>query len=320
MLKVSPFEVNVNRVDISILIVNWNARDLLRECLRSVYDQSCHATCEVIVVDNASTDRTCECISEEFSQVRIIQSTQNLGFARGNNLGASHANGDYLLLLNPDTVVREDSIQSLWDCAQTHPEAGAVGGVCELPDGSIDPGCRQFEPDMTQRCLDLFGCAATKAAHLDRSIAFEGSVPILSGAYMMVRMGVWREMGGLDETFTLYAEETDFCYRIRKAGYDVCMTGKSRILHKVGSGNPNDPLRKLNCTRGLMHFYRKHFTAFQSTCVAIMIWLHSLERVLGSLVLMPWFGTSRSRCLRKRMSLVLRHPRSWWHGWQGQQL
>lgn len=310
----------IGDVDISILIVNWNTRELLCECLRSVYAQRCDVAYEVIVVDNASDDRSCDCIGEESGQVQLIRSSENLGFARGNNLAAKHACGDYLLLLNPDTVVQRDSLMNLFEYAKCHSDGGAWGGVCELPDGSVDPGCRQREPDIMQRFQDLFGLAATKVAHLDRGTDFEGHVPILSGAYMMVHSDVWREMGGFDESFTLYAEETDLCYRIRRAGYGIYMTGKSRIMHNTGSGDPYDSVRKLNSTRGLMHFYRKHFTHSQAICAATLIWIHSLERVFGSLVLLPWLGTSRSRSLRKRMSLVLRHPRLWWYGWQGQQL
>jgi len=310
----------MDRCNISVLIVNWNTCDLVCECLRSVYEQTCHATYEVIVVDNASDDGSCDCIGEEFDQVQLIRSSENLGFARGNNLAAKHACGDYLLLLNPDTVVQRDSLRTLLEYAKHHSDGGAWGGVCELPDGSVDPGCRQQEPDIRQRFQDLLGFAATKVAHLDRSTDFAGRVPILSGAYMMVHSDIWHEMGGFDESFTLYAEETDLCYRIRQAGYGIYMTGNSRIMHNTGSGDPYDPVRKLNCTRGLMHFYRKHFTHCQAICAATLIWIHSLERVFGSLVLLPWLGASRSRSLRKRMSLVLRHPRLWWHGWQGQQL
>ncbi len=305
---------------VSIIIVNWNARDLLRECLRSVYRETPNERFEVIVVDNRSSDASCEMVRNEYPHVILCENTVNLGFAAANNQGAEMAKGQYLLLLNPDTVVHNDSILNLLNCAHQYAEAGAWGGVCELPDGTVDPGCRQIQPSLRSAFRSLFGFASRLAAGMDRSREFEGIVPILHGAYMMVPSNVWRDVGGFDETFTLYSEETDLCYRIRKAGYEIYMTGKSRITHNAGSGNLYDPVRKLNCTRGVMHFYRKHFTPCQATCAAVMIWIHSLERALGSLVCMPWLGVSRSRCLRKRMSLVWRHPTWWWNGWQNQQL
>lgn len=310
----------MNSPDLSILIVNWNTRELICECLRSLYRVANDLNFEVVVVDNASQDDSCEYIESAFRQVRLVRSPENIGFARGNNLAAEHAIGDYLLLLNPDTVVQRESLQELLECSHNHADCGAWGGVCELPDGTVDPGCRQIEPSIRQRFRDLFGFSATKVAHLDRSEHFEGPVPILSGAYMMVRSDIWREVGGFDESFTLYAEETDLCYRIRESGYTVYMTGKSRITHNSGSGNPHDPKRMLHQTRGVMQFFRKHNSSLQATIMGILIWLHSLERVVGSFLLTPLLGLSRCRSLRKRMSLVLRHPTFWWHGWQGQRL
>ena len=315
-----PSEKNMGPIDISILIVNWNTRELVCECLRSVYEHASHLAFEVIVVDNASHDGSCECIEEQFGQVKIIRSHENLGFAKGNNLAARHACGAYLLLLNPDTVSRPSSIKTLLEYAEARCDGGAWGGVCDLPDGTVDPGCRQLEPSLHQRFQDLFGYAARRVTHLDRSAAFEGNVPILSGAYMMVRAEVWQEVHGFDESFTLYAEETDLCYRIREAGYGIYMTGKSRILHNTGSGDPFDPKRMLHKTRGVMQFYRKHYTLLQATCAAVLIWLHSLERIVGSVIMTPWLGRARCQCLRKRMSLILRHPTWWWYGWQNQQL
>jgi len=310
----------MNPPNLSILIVNWNTCELVCKCLRSVYDHSNDLSFEVIVVDNASADKSRECIEREFRQVQLIRSSENLGFACGNNLAAKHARGEYLLLLNPDTEVKRDSIRNLLEFAETQSDGGAWGGVCELPDGSVDPGCRQLEPNIAQRFKDLLGCVANQVTHLDRSLTFEGQVSILSGAYMMVRSDVWHDVGGFDEGFTLYAEETDLCYRIRQAGYGVYMTGKSRIIHDTGSGDPYDPKRMLHQARGMMQFYRKHYSSLSATAAAVLIWLHSLERIVGSFVLTPWFGASRCRLLRKRMSLVLHQPNRWWYGWEGQQL
>ncbi len=310
----------MDRVEVSILIVNWNTRELVCECLRSVYDHACGLVFEVIVVDNASTDGSCECIEKAFAPVKLIRSPENLGFARGNNLAARHASGNLLLLLNPDAVLRSDSIKTLVAYARAHADGGAWGGVCELPNGTVDPGCRQVPPSLKHTFRSLLGLTARRVMHLDRSEAFEGPVPVLSGAYMMVRTEIWRRVGGFDEAFTLYAEETDLCYRIQKTGCDIYMTGQSRILHNTGSGNPYDPKRMLYQTRGVMQFYRKHFTGMQATCAAVMIWLHSFERIVGSWVLMPWLGQVRCVCLRKRMSLVWRHPGWWWQGWLGQKL
>jgi N-acetylglucosaminyl-diphospho-decaprenol L-rhamnosyltransferase len=307
-------------IDISIIIVNWNAQELLCECLRSIYDNTHNIAFEVIVIDNASNDKSCECIEIEFEKVKLIRSQENLGFAKGNNLAARHALGRYFVLLNPDTVVRKDSIRNLFAYAKAHPQGGTWGGVCELPDGSIDPGCRQIPPDIKTRFQMLVRFAANRVQHLDRSSSFEGETPVVHGAYMMVRFDIWRQMKGFDESFILYAEETDLCRRIRQAGYGVYMTGKSRITHNAASGDPHNPLCMLNKTRGIMQFYRKYYSTIQATCAAVLIWLHSLERVIGSFVLMPYLGIKRCQRLRRRMLLVLCHPARWWYGWKGQSL
>ena len=136
----------------------------------------------------------------------------------------------------------------------------------------------------------------------------------------MVRKDVWCKLGGFDESFMLYSEDTDLCYRIRKASYKVMMTGESRIIHNTGSGDPNDPKRVVYQVRGVMHFFRKHYSVLGATLAGLLIWLYGLERILGSYILQLFIQSDRCVSVRRRFSQVVFCPGEWWYGWDGYKL
>lgn len=306
--------------DVSVIIISYNTRELTHACLASVYRQTHGVSFEVIVVDNASDDGSAEMVESCFPDVRLISSEENLGFGRGNNLAAERANGRYLLLLNPDTTVKDNAIKALFEFAETNPEAGAWGGVCELPNGQIDPGCRQIMPGLWTLFANFFVRYRRIANRMDRSQDFQGDVPVLSGAFMMVRSDVWRETGGFDESFKLYAEECDLCYSILKAQYRIMLTGKARVVHYGGAVERGNARNELNQTRGVMQFFRKHYPTGAATVAGLLIWLYSIERMVVASLAIPFAGMSRCRALCRRLSIVALHPSRWWYGWRGQEL
>ena len=307
-------------ISVSIILVCYNTRELILRCLSSIYEKVKGFNFEVIVFDNNSQDGSADAIEAQYPQVKLIRSTRNLGFGAGNNRASEQANGRYLLLLNPDTLVKNGTIETLVEYAENHPEGGAWGGVCELPDGSVDPGCRQILPGIKSRFKDLFCIASRAVAHMDRNEDFEGEVQVLSGAFMMLRTNVWRELGGFDESFKLYSEDTDLCYRMHKAGYKVLMTGKSRIIHNSGSGELDNPKQTLNMVRGAMHFYRKHYSVLGATIAGILIWLFILRQIVGSYMLQPFVQSDRCISVRRRFSQVAFCPGEWWYGWKERKL
>lgn len=307
-------------LDVSIVIVSFNTRQMTLRCLESLFQDTNGLAFEVIVFDNASSDGSADAVEKSFSEVRCIRSLLNIGFGPGNNEAIKIASGKYLLLLNPDTIVQNNAVATLHSFATTNPQAGAWGGVCILPNGKIDPGSRQVMPSLTRKFKNLFALANREVKKLDRSETFSGQVDVVSGAFMMLPLKLWRQLRGFDESFKLYSEETDLCRRIRNAGYPIMMSGSARIIHDTGSGDPNDAKRAVFWARGDMQFFRKHYSTPAALLAATLTWLHAFERLVCGYLLVPFIGSEKASSLRRRFSKIVFSPSQWWDGWKGQQL
>lgn len=215
---------------VSVVVVNWNAKDLVLDCIESIRDTTPDIECEIIVVDNASDDGSADAVRERFPDVILIESAENLGFAAGNNLGLSRAQGDFVLLLNPDTVVGDGAIQKTVSFMREHPEAGAVG--CRLlgSDGLVQESHWADFPSLRW----LLRCALyLNKLTVDRSDTRSSprTVAHLLGAYIMTRRSIMEDLNGFDESYFLYMEETDLCYRIRSAGFSIYYLPDAAVVH-----------------------------------------------------------------------------------------
>lgn len=226
-------------VDLSIIIVSYNTRDLLRACLRSVFASDAALRREVIVVDNGSSDGSREMVRAEFPPVTLIES-DNVGFAAGNNKGIAIANARYLLLLNPDTQVLGDAFAALVSFMDAHPRAGLAGARLQNADGSFQHSAFRF-PTLLMTFIDFFNinhrvldsrCNGRYSAHQYASGPFPIDHPL--GACMIVRRQVVDQVGLLDEGFFMYAEEIDWCMRIKRAGWEVWHVPDAHIIHHGG--------------------------------------------------------------------------------------
>jgi N-acetylglucosaminyl-diphospho-decaprenol L-rhamnosyltransferase len=227
-------------MDISVLIVNWNSRDFLRRCLLSLDSNITNEAFEVIVVDNASYDGCAEMLRSEFPAVRFIQSTENIGFARGNNLAAAHATGDYLLLLNSDTEVIGTAVQDLLACVETRADAGVVGAKLLNTDLSIQTSCVQAFPSIINQLLDtrslytIFPRWALWGNHVLVDGSTVAAVEGISGACMMLRRTVFERLGGFSTRYFMYGEDMDLCYRAKQIGLTNYYLGMATIVHHGG--------------------------------------------------------------------------------------
>ena len=229
---------------LSICIVSWNVRDLLRRSLASIYASplaSDPGAVEVIVVDNASSDGSIGMVRDEFPQVVLVENEENLGFTRGNNQALALARGRHVLFLNPDTEVTGDALGVMVGYLDAHLEVGAVGPQLRYPDGSVQPSRRRFptvatlflESTLLQRwfprnaVLDRFYVA-------DRPDDMEQEVDWLVGAALMARREALEEVGGFDEQFFMYSEELDWCRRARAAGWKIVYLPEAVIVHHEG--------------------------------------------------------------------------------------
>ncbi|MFQ3632230.1 glycosyltransferase family 2 protein [Roseiflexus sp.] len=253
--------------DLSIVIVNWNARDVLRDCLASIPAAAGSLACETIVVDNASSDGSVEMVRTAFPHVHLIALPENMGFARANNIGFARAQGRYFLLLNPDTWLPPGALDSMAALMDRMPDVGILGPRLVNADGTLQPSCRFF-PTLTNMILDCWGIS--QLAPRNRTLArFKMTdwahdeardVDQPSGACLMVRREAWNDAGPLDERFFMYFEEVDFCWRVRQAGWRIRFTPAPQITHYGGQSSlQNLDARIAQRYASLVLFFRKHY-------------------------------------------------------------
>ncbi len=226
---------------VSIIIVSWNVKALLEKCLVSLERYTDPAQCQVIVVDNASTDGTVAMMQERFPWVEVIANTENAGFARANNQALAKATGEYILLLNPDTEISNDTIEKCVQFMQTHPDAGAVGCKLLNADGSHQPSVRRF-PTVLAMLFVLFKINKlwpnnpVVQSYLARDFDYSRtqSVDQIMGAFMFLPKSLIDRIGLFDERFFIWFEEVDLCRRIRQARSKVYYTPETSIIHHGG--------------------------------------------------------------------------------------
>lgn len=253
---------------LSILVVNWNTRDLLRACLRSIAEHPSQQPYEVIVVDNASTDGSAEMVRNEFPEVILVASAKNTGYAAGNNLAFREASGDWLLTLNPDTEFVDDSLDRAIGILRMHPEAGCLGIRQVGVDGSVQSSVRGF-PTMTGIFGDITGLGKAMGGALDsyRLSRFdyerEQRAPQPMGTFLLFRRKALEAVGDakapFDEGFPIFFNEVDLLYRLNKAGWPCYYTPDAKILHYGGESTKQ--VRKSmiwESHRSLIRYMRKH--------------------------------------------------------------
>ncbi len=235
-------------VDLSIVIVNWNSVAYLRKCLASVCANVGGLTFEVIVVDNASYDGCGEVLAREFPRVRFIQSAQNLGFARANNLGFEQSSGRNVLFLNPDTEVVGPALERLRSVLDSDPRAVIVGPKLLNSDGSIQASCVQRFPTVLNQLLDVdllrakFPHAALWGMEPLWTDAPEpAEVEVIPGACLMVKRDAFQRAGMFNSRYFMYAEDVDLCFEVKKLGWKVCYSGRAVVVHHGGVSSDTKP-------------------------------------------------------------------------------
>lgn len=255
-------------MDLSISIVNWNTKDALKLCLKSIYDSSHEIEFEVFVIDNNSSDSSAEMVMRRFPSVRLIRNKVNLGFARANNQAIKKSRGRDILLLNPDIVVLPNSLARMVNFMRSHSEVGAAGGKLLNPDGTIQKGgyYRRF-PSVMQAVMGctLLNRITGMGSFLERyygekidSDTVEVDQP--PGACLMVRREVIGQVGLLDEDFNLWFEDVDWCYRIKKAGWKIFFYPEAEFIHRGGQSVKSLTLYDYEeiYTRSMLIYFKKH--------------------------------------------------------------
>jgi GT2 family glycosyltransferase len=273
--------------DVSIIIVNWNGRQLLQECLDALRRVVTDLTFEIFVVDNASTDGSQGMIKQDFPEVKLIANSNNLGFAKANNQAIRVSQGRYVLLLNSDAFVHENTIDQIVAFMETHPEAGMAGCKLLNTDGTLQPSCTTFPTLFTELCIatgldrlfprnPLFG--KYQMTYWDFNDIRE--VDSIRGAFMLVRASAIKEVGLLDESYFMYSEEVDWCYQFKKKGWKIYYYPFVETIHVWGGSVGQVQMKMLiQLYRSQIDFFRKNYGKLSAFFLKLIIGTNCLIRV-----------------------------------------
>jgi len=281
-------------VELSVIIVSYNVRDFLEQCLISLQSSLEGIEHEVWVVDNASTDGSAGMVRRRFPWVKLIENRENVGFARANNQALRRAAGRYVCLLNPDTLVKTDTFTKLLDFLREHPEAGMVGCKVLNPDGTLQLACRRSYPTPWVAFTRLVGLSRLfprsrlfgryNLTYLAPNEIHE--VEAISGSFMLFRAEAAQQVGPLDESFFMYGEDLDFCYRFREAGWKIFYVPTTHVVHFKGESWKRSELDRLrHFYQAMRLFVRKHFHRryglFAVWMLTLAIWVRAAFSVIA---------------------------------------
>lgn len=274
-------------MELSVIIVSFNTKDITRACLESLAKWGDGNPGEIIVVDNGSKDGSVEMLKEytKIVPLTLILNKKNLGFAKANNKGIKVAKGKYILLLNSDTEIRQDTFATMLRFMDGHPKAGAVTCRLELPGGKIDPACHRGLPTLWASFTYMSGLESLlprvplfAGYHLGyKNMTIPHQVDVISGAFFMARKKAIDEVGGMDEDFFFYAEDIDWAYRMKRAGWEIWFNPEASALHKKKqSGRASVDKSAQVKSEIYFHtynwlFYKKHFAKKYGLLVSLCV-------------------------------------------------
>ncbi len=310
-----------DKARVSVIIVNWNTRQMLEDCLSSVFAETQSIAMEVVVIDNGSTDGSCQMCKSRFPQVKLIENPDNIGFARAMNQGFEMATGEHVLMLNSDTVVLDKAIEKSVAFADTRPDVGIIGCRLLNPDRSFQDSCFRF-PSL----LGLFLSGAYLSQFFKHSYVLNWDrygyrqwsdpheVDCVMGSFMLMRASMLDEVGLLDNDYFMYGEETDFAFRARKAGWQTLYYPGAEIVHVRGGSGKDWAGRAWAhqaCWRGQLLFLCKQRGMFVGYLGNVIIAFFLVPRLI------VWFLADALSSIRSRTPFqprrLLRGCSLWFH-------
>jgi N-acetylglucosaminyl-diphospho-decaprenol L-rhamnosyltransferase len=311
---VTQQEATPGTIDVSVIIVSWNVRELLLRCVQTLLSPEVRGdlSLEIIVVDNASDDGSLEAL-KAFPCLRVIRNTSNLGYGKGNNIGFVASQGRYLLVLNPDAHPLPGSLQALIRFAEAVPKAGIVAPRLLNPDGSVQPGAFHF-PTLAMAALDLFpiphfvpgrirawlwnsGLNGRYRNEALRTQPFRVDHPL--GASMLIRLEAYREVGGFDCSIFMYAEEIDLALRYAKVGWECWQVPSAQTVHLGGQSTRQMPDRMIvELWRSRLYIYDKHYSQAARLGLRLLLVATQVAKAIAALVRLLAGRTTRGEAMR----------------------
>ncbi|UJS22854.1 glycosyltransferase family 2 protein [Thiothrix winogradskyi] len=304
--------------EISVILVSYNTSSYTRRALESLFRETQLSTFEVIVVDNASSDDSVSMIRQFFPQVTLIESGANLGFAGGVQLGAAQAQGKYLLLLNPDTVIVNAAVDRLLRFAKQYPDSGIWSGVTLNNDMSLNTQHAWSKPNLR----DLFYSAVGLSKLFSKTCFFNNAnygcwerdtikdVDIVSGCFFLTTRELWDKLGGLDATFFMYAEEADYCLRAKALGHQPIVTPDARIIHHGGVSHSHFSGKQIKLLKGKVELVNRHVVAWQRPVYKALLYWYVLNKYLVHTLFKP------KSAQRREWQTVFANRADWLQGYR----
>lgn len=292
-------------VDLSFIIVNWNTRQLLIDCISSIYATVTGLSCQISVIDNGSEDDSVKAVHDQFPRVLAIENKENRGFAAAVNQVLDKNTAIYSVLLNTDTLLQKDAIQVMYSFMEQHKDVGIVGAQLQKPDGTRQHSYDNY-PTLATELFNkslLRWLFPKKYPSKKQPIIQPMEVESIIGACMMIRNEAIRDVGKLDEDYFFFLEETDWCYRMQKAGWKVYHVPDARIIHLGGQSKKKAPWQsQVEYCRSLYIFFKKNRSAFSYTIIRMLylirIILNLAVNLAGNL-----FVLFQNKKLRYRLSI-----------------
>lgn len=293
--------------DLSLVIVTWNCKAYAQECLASISAQTGNLSTEVIVVDNASSDGTPELISAEFPRVRLIRSKENLGFAKGNNLGIRETTGRYVCLINPDVNVAPDCLYKMYGYMEQQPAIGLLGPKMLCPDRTVGRSTMRFPTIWNSLCRALaldrvFRKSRTFGGFLMRDFDHNSTrdVDVLNGWFWMTRRDALNVVGVLDDQLFMYGDDLDWSRRYNNAGWRVVFYAEAEAIHYGGGTTARAPIPfYLALQRANLQYWRKHNGRMAMAGYFLVTCLHHMARMVGYGLVCLWKGSAASQAAYK---------------------
>jgi GT2 family glycosyltransferase len=317
-----------NDVEVSIIVVNYKTKDLTLDCLKSIYRECSRKSFEIILVDNNSEDGSAEAFREQFPGVKLLALHENIGFGRANNLAAQHATGNYLLLLNPDTVVLDDAIYRLMDFASSRPSAGIWGGRTYLPDMSLNPASCWGRMTLWSLFCSLTGLRSRFFS--SRFFNTEGyggwrrdtvaEVDIVTGCLLLIGRDLWDRLGGFDPVFFMYGEDCDLCLRAKALGYRPAITPNASIIHYVGQSEWLPPRKRVQLLAAAVTIIRRHWPWPKRLPGYLLVYAHPYLRFAAYWMLSQLPAKAHARENFEVWKTVVEHRQEWISGFGSQRV
>lgn len=313
--------VKAQKPQLDIVMVSYNTAELTLRAIQSVYEQTTSTSFHLIVLDNNSQDGSADRIAAAFPDLALIRSTTNTGFSGGNNLAVKQSNADHVLLLNPDTVVLDGAIDNLYQFALSKPSHGIWGGVTLNNDLSINSHNAWSRPSTLTLLFSALGisklfpnsCFFNKANYGCWKRDSELEVDMVQGCFLLSKRTLWESLGGLDETFFMYGEESDFCLKAIAQGYQPIMTPTAKIIHHGGASEPSFSGKMIKLLKGKVELVNRHSKDWEKPLHKTLLLLYVINKFVSSKLLALFKPNKKKQA--QVWSIVMQDRTAWLKGW-----